>query len=119
MIRLGVGTTISRLASSVGRFQALDWALDWSSTTGTNQGSGTGQQYRGARMDGNGRIWAAGGSVAYSGAATPVQDISTDALTVTPGPTGQKVNFIGVAHNVGTGAHEVAQRHRANHLATK
>lgn len=93
---------------STGGFQILTWTSEWTSTTGDNQGSGNGQQYRGLRSDGA-RIWASGGVINYVGAATPVSHINSTPLTLTaPGAQGQEVNLIGIGHNSGTGAHEVA-----------
>ena len=111
MPQLKLGATLPRIAPRDMRgFIQFVWASEWTSSVGTNEGSGTGQQYRGLRVDGSGRIWASGGLITYNGAATAEEYISTDALT-TPGgdgPTGQKVNYIAVAHRASDGVHQVA-----------
>lgn len=89
-------------------FVEFVWASEWTSSVGTDEGSGSGQQYRGLRVDGGGDVWAAGGLITYNGAASAEEYVSTDALTVTPGPTGQLVNMIAVAHNASDGVHQVA-----------
>lgn len=108
-LSLGLGITRPRRASAgAPAFQPLVWTSEWTSTTGDNQGSGNGQQYRGLRGDGA-RIWASGGVINYAGAATPVSHINSTALTLTaPSAQAQKVNLIGIGHNSGTGAHEIA-----------
>ena len=93
-----LGGVLGRLNPTPG-FQDLAWSEEWTRSVGTNEGSGTGQQYRGVRVDGSGRVWTSGGLVTYNGAASAEEYLNSTALTLTAPTTTQRVNFIGVGHN--------------------